>query len=306
MNYKLLIIIAIGIVAISCETRNSPNENPQSEQSDNESSGKEDLEQPQKYLKESWSQIVWVNDTSIYKDTSKDKFWQIYERESDPKFKKSLSVYDNDRLRYKIEYKNDGKWEYGTYVYYNTEYYPYGAQNVGKVDTTLYYDDERTQILETRSDGSRTKYFYNHNGCNIGYESYSGSQLIIKRTIIINGKFEYGKTENNSTGNTILSCLDTLEYNNEKREKVISSRAKYFDTQGNCITLSRSVYNYHNDRDCDLITDTYNYQNGAITGKNRNVTSWVWHNDLLLKQSSDVYNDGIKMYTNYSESLYVQ
>ena len=159
---KFIVILALfALILPSCTEKNKP---------------EEEISDKPKYL-------IEISSTSIpgegYDTNVADTglvYRYVYERETNPKYLTSYSLYSKDKLQTKIEYTNEGDSQYGEVTYVdNGDDFTVGSNRMsGEKDTTIYLDEERTLIKEEKSPSSHM------------IVEYDEKNRIISRVIVYN------------------------------------------------------------------------------------------------------------------------
>ena len=315
---KLFFILAISILATGCTDRNTPDdrldnpETPEKNEGNEGGTGNENtaLSSP-KYIVEQTFQYTWVNDTTSYKNLLGTSQKYVYERETDVKYTKTYSWYDNDVLRYTISYKHEGLCQYGTYSYYNPDYYTYGADMIGQpVDTIIYYDEDRTLPKETRN-GYRQIYTYDSKNRLLTQKQYDIQNTLQNEYIYTYvGKVRYGRGYAYSDGEVFSESRDTVEYiNNSCQQAQKGSSWLFYHTENT--NMDKFYLKYENEiNDVGIIAakqyTTVYYKDGSQS-KGKNIYKYNWHDDLNLHYTMEIYGDNdVKYYIQEYYCRYVR
>lgn len=227
----------------------------------------------------------------------------VIERGEDVKYIKSESQYSGDKLVHKYTRENinnmDIRWQE----------YPAGNE-VRTRDTIIWYDLERTKVLEERSKQSVRYNQYDKNHREISSKIYWWGKLTDEYTYTYSNLTRYGEYKNYAQHNDELMCVqydttvfvdnsfsqplswkskqinyfdDTYTYyfTSEKNEYVAEGLSKkdgtviYLNTKGEVVTNRSYTVEYTWQ---DALNNTYrseDYQNGILVNKSEGYTKYV-------------------------------
>lgn len=227
----------------------------------------------------------------------------VIERGEDVKYIKSESQYSGDKLVHKYTRENinnmDIRWQE----------YPAGNEARSR-DTIIWYDIERTKVLEERSKQSVRYNQYDNNHREISSKIYWWGKLTDEYTYTYSNLTRYGEYKNYAQHNDELMCVqydttvfvdnsfsqplswkskqinyfdDTYTYyfTSEKNEYVAEGLSRkegtviYLNTKGEVVTNRSYTVEYTWQ---DALNNTYrseDYQNGILVNKSEGYTKYV-------------------------------
>lgn len=291
---KFIVIFALfALILPSCTEKNKP---------------EEEISDKPKYL-------IEISSTSIpgegYDTNVADTglvYRYVYERETNPKYLTSYSLYSKDKLQTKIEYTNEGDSQYGEVTYVdNGDDFTVGSNRMsGEKDTTIYLDEERTLIKEEKSPSSHM------------IVEYDEKNRIISRVIVYNNggesNFEYkyignvrygiGKWGDNTrtvlyynTVEYVNSIYDDLHMKRQMTHEIVSSDVEYFFEDNYEFVGGKRSKNIHK---------TIYIENG-VRSEHISEYSYTWlnNNDYQEKSASRI-SSGVVITYNLTTYKYIQ
>ena len=212
----------------------------------------------------------------------------VYERGDDPKYLLSTTQYGVDGMTVKTEYTNSGLYQYGVCTYCNN-----GSTSVGAKDTTIYLDDARLYIKESRSSGSKFLYEYDASNRQISSVIYVAGE----KNQEWHYKYEAGYRYGNGIyyGENGYLMRDTIEFNGlsfdyrtAKRHVTISE-----NLEKGTYSLNEYVYQFEGGRRKSCTYRTYS-NNKGVESEYIYYSTFTWYNDWDYTQTT-VYD-----FTGYS------
>lgn len=300
---KVVVFLIISLVWCACSERNEPS----SQQGDDGKEQQEELSEIKpRYVVETYQKYIWVDETSAYKDLLGRSTRTVYERDVNPQYKKSYSVYQNDVLQYVISYTNIGDGEYGKYTYCSESY----KELLGKAaDTTYYYDSDRTMTRETRTGNTRILYKYDSQERLISQTQYFYNELSLTSEYTYKGLIRYGQSKFYSNNSLQYLTTDTCEYTDDrfafvKRSSTLQTYIGKEQLYDNVYTIRDGEVGPYGITKLEIKTTFTNRDGSKST--NINFVRNNWADEFHYTGENEYYEDGEKIYVLQTKYQYIR
>ena len=228
----------------------------------------------------------------------------VIERGADVKYIKSESQYSGDKLVHKYTRENinnmDIRWQE----------YPAGDE-VRTRDTIIWYDLERTKVLEERSKQSVRYSQYDNNHREISCKIYWWGKLTHEYTYTYSHLTRYGEYKNYAQHNDDLISVqyDTTVFVDNSFSQPLSWKSKqinYFDdTYTYYFTSEKNEYVAEGLSKTDG-TVIYLNTNGEVVTNRSYTVEYTWQDALNNTYYSEDYQDGILVNKSEGYTKYVR
>ena len=228
----------------------------------------------------------------------------VIERGADVKYIKSESQYSGDKLMHKSTRENinnmDIRWQE----------YPAGNE-VRTRDTIIWYDLERTKVLEERSKQSVRYSQYDNNHREISCKIYWWGKLTHEYTYTYSHLTRYGEYKNYAQHNDELMSVqyDTTVFVDNSFSQRLSWKSKqinYFDdTYTYYFTSEKNEYVAEGLSKKDGTVIYLNTKGEVVTNRSYTV-EYTWQDALNNTYYSEDYQDGILVNKSEGYTKYVQ
>ena len=228
----------------------------------------------------------------------------VIEREADVKYIKSESQYSGDKLVHKYTHENinnmDIRWQE----------YPAGDE-VRTRDTIIWYDFERTKVLEEKSKQSVRYNQYDNNHREISCKIYWWGKLTHEYTYTYSHLTRYGEYKNYAQHNDELISVqyDTTVFVDNSFSQPLSWKSKqinYFDdTYTYYFTSEKNEYVAEGLSKKDGTVIYLNTRGEVVTNRSYTV-EYTWQDALNNTYYSEDYQDGILVNKSEGYTKYVR
>lgn len=228
----------------------------------------------------------------------------VIERGADVKYIKSVSQYSGDKLVHKYTHENinnmDIRWQE----------YPAGDE-VRTRDTIIWYDLERTKVLEERSKQSVRYNQYDNNHREISCKIYWWGKLTHEYTYTYSHLTRYGEYKNYAQHNDELMSVqyDTTVFVDNSFSQTLSWKSKqinYFDDMYTYyFTSEKNEYVAEGLSKKDGTVIYLNTNSEVVTNRSYTV-EYTWQDALNNTYYSEDYQDGILVNKSEGYTKYVR
>ena len=228
----------------------------------------------------------------------------VIERGEDVKYIKSESQYSGDKMVHKSTRENinnmDIRWQE----------YPAGNEARSR-DTIIWYDIERTKVLEEKSKQSVRYNQYDKNHREISSKIYWWGKLTDEYTYTYSNLTRYGEYKNYAQHNDELMCVqyDTTVFVDNSFSQPLSWKSKrinyYDDTYTYYITSEKNEYVAEGLSRKDGVVIYQNVKGEVVTNRSYFV-EYTWQDALNNTYRSEDYLNGILVNKSEGYTKYVR
>ena len=228
----------------------------------------------------------------------------VIERGEDVKYIKSESQYSGDKMVHKSTRENinnmDIRWQE----------YPAGNEARSR-DTIIWYDIERTKVLEEKSKQSVRYNQYDKNHREISSKIYWWGKLTDEYTYTYSNLTRYGEYKNYAQHNDELMCVqyDTTVFVDNSFSQPLSWKSKrinyYDDTYTYYITSEKNEYVAEGLSWMDGVVIYQNVKGEVVTNRSYFV-EYTWQDALNNTYRSEDYLNGILVNKSEGYTKYVR